>query len=106
MAFGHVFEILNLICVANTTIVHFPLSIVHCEQLLAKPEFRSSFLRGGEWGEKGRMLFLRLATFSRKSRGSSVAYFSTSKGLLCVQIGKIILEKANSICYNEYAKLY
>ena len=37
MAFGHVFEILNLICVANTTIVHFPLSIVHCEQLLAKP---------------------------------------------------------------------
>ena len=39
MAFGHVFEILNLICVANTTIVHFPLSIVHCEKRLAKPEF-------------------------------------------------------------------
>ena len=60
MAFGHVFEILNLICVANTTIVHFQLSIVHCEQLLNKPEFteqvisvRNTFPRG-EGGSKSR----------------------------------------------------
>jgi hypothetical protein len=43
MAFGHVFEILNLICEANTTIVHFQLSIVHCEQRPKKPLNRCPF---------------------------------------------------------------